>query len=171
MACGGGFGHDVVGHNHVDRRAGGGSERSGRVPAARLAGYNLVLGPEAQPRVTSAPCPTITDVKVLSSPSLVVIDNQPALLEVGNQIFPSPPARRTCSPRQHGRQHDRDAQHRVILKVLPRIHANGVVQLEIEQEISNVVNPDQQTLTPTISQRRIHSTVEVTSGRPCCSEG
>ena len=53
----------------------------------------------------------------------------------------------------------------VILKVLPRIHANGLVQLEIEQEISNVVNPSQQTLTPTISQRRIHSTVAVTSGQ------
>jgi general secretion pathway protein D len=53
----------------------------------------------------------------------------------------------------------------VILKVLPRIHANGTVQLEIEQEISNVVNPNQQTLTPTIAQRRIHSTVLVTSGQ------
>ncbi|MBV9557685.1 MAG: type II secretion system protein GspD, partial [Pseudolabrys sp.] len=53
----------------------------------------------------------------------------------------------------------------VILKVLPHIHANGTVQLEIDQEISNVVNPDQQTLTPTISQRRVHSTVSVVSGQ------
>jgi general secretion pathway protein D len=45
------------------------------------------------------------------------------------------------------------------------VHANGLVQLEIEQEISNVVNPEQQTLTPTISERRIHSTVEVTNGQ------
>ena len=53
----------------------------------------------------------------------------------------------------------------VILKVLPHVHANGTIQLEIEQEISNVVNPNQQTLTPTISQRRVHSTVAVTSGQ------
>jgi general secretion pathway protein D len=53
----------------------------------------------------------------------------------------------------------------VILKVLPHIHANGSIQLEIDQEISNVVNPDQQTLTPTISQRRVHSSVSVTSGQ------
>jgi len=53
----------------------------------------------------------------------------------------------------------------VILKVLPHIHANGSVQLEIDQEISNVVNPDQQTLTPTISQRRVHSSVSVVSGQ------
>jgi general secretion pathway protein D len=56
----------------------------------------------------------------------------------------------------------------VILKVLPHIHANGSIQLEIDQEISNVVNTDQQTqqtLTPTISQRRVHSTVSVVSGQ------
>ena len=53
----------------------------------------------------------------------------------------------------------------VILKVLPHIHANGSIQLEIDQEISNVVNPDQQTLTPTISQRRVHSSVSVQSGQ------
>src|SRR4029077_2166 len=52
----------------------------------------------------------------------------------------------------------------VILKVLPHIHANGSIQLEIDQEISNVVNPDQ-TLTPTISQRRVHSAVSVISGQ------
>ena len=56
----------------------------------------------------------------------------------------------------------------VILKVLPHIHANGSIQLEIDQEISNVVNADQsqqQTLTPTISQRRVHSSVSVISGQ------
>jgi general secretion pathway protein D len=131
-----------------------------------LPGYNLLLGPEGQPRVILSALSTITDVKVLSSPSLVVIDNQPAVLEVGNQIpvststatlltNPNTPVVNTIEMRATG----------VILKVLPHVHANGPVQLEIEQEISNVVNPDQQTLTPTISQRRIHSTVEVTSGQ------
>jgi general secretion pathway protein D len=131
-----------------------------------LPGFNLLLGPEAQPRFILSALSTITDVKVLSSPSLVVIDNQPALLEVGDQIPVSTssatlltssttPTVNTIEMRSTG----------VILKVLPRIHANGTVQLEIEQEISNVVNPNQQTLTPTIAQRRIHSTVLVTSGQ------
>ena len=39
------------------------------------------------------------------------------------------------------------------------------IRLEVDQEISNVVNPDQQTLTPTIAQRRVHSTVSVVSGQ------
>jgi general secretion pathway protein D len=55
----------------------------------------------------------------------------------------------------------------VILKVLPHIHANGTIQMEIEQEVSDVVNSNssQQNLTPTISQRRVHSTIAVTSGQ------
>jgi general secretion pathway protein D len=131
-----------------------------------LPGFNLLLGPEAQPSVILSALSNITDVKVLSSPSLVVIDNQPAVLEVGNQIpvttstatvlsNSSTPVVNTIEMRATG----------VILKVLPHAHANGLVQLEIEQEISYVVNPNEQTLTPTISQRRIHSTVAVTSGQ------
>jgi general secretion pathway protein D len=53
----------------------------------------------------------------------------------------------------------------VILKVLPHVNANGTVQLEVDQEVSSIVNPQQQTLTPTISERRVHSTVGVTSGQ------
>ena len=108
---------------------------------------------------------TITSVKVLSSPSLVVIDNQPAVLEVGDQVPVSTSTTNVLSATNTVVNTIEMVSTGVILKVLPHIHANGVVQLEIEQEISNVVNPDQQTLTPTISQRRIHSTVEVTSGQ------
>jgi general secretion pathway protein D len=52
--------------------------------------------------------------------------------------------------------------------VLPHVSANGSIQLEIDQEVSGVVNANnsnQSTLTPTISQRRIHSTVAVMSGQ------
>ena len=52
----------------------------------------------------------------------------------------------------------------VILKVLPRVHANGSIDLDIEQEISNVANPGV-SLTPTISQRRVRSTISVMSGQ------
>ncbi len=130
-----------------------------------LPGFNLLLGPEAQPRVILSALSSITEVKVLSSPSLVVVDNQPALLEVGDQVPVSTSTTNVLTTTNTIVNTIEMLNTGVILKVLPRIHANGVVQLEIEQEISNVVNPDQQTLTPTISQRRIHSTVEVTSGQ------
>jgi general secretion pathway protein D len=129
-------------------------------------GLNLLLGSAGNPRAIINALQTVTDVKVLSSPSLVALDNQPALLQVGDEIPVSTssatlltssttPTVNTIEMRNTG----------VILKVLPHIHANGSIQLEIDQEISNVVNPDQQTLTPTISQRRVHSSVSVTSGQ------
>jgi general secretion pathway protein D len=129
-------------------------------------GLNLLLGSQAQPRVILNALSTITDVKVLSSPSIVAMDNQPALLQVGDEIpittssatvisNSAAPIVNTIQMRDTG----------VILKVLPHVHSNGAIQLEIDQEISGVVNPDQQTLTPTISQRRVHSTVSVISGQ------
>jgi general secretion pathway protein D len=129
-------------------------------------GANLVLGSATQPRVVLNALSTITDVKVLSSPSVVALDNQPALLEVGNEIpittssatilsNSNTPTVNTIEMRNTG----------VILKVLPHVNSNGTIELEVDQEISAVVNPNQQTLTPTISERRVHSTVAVTSGQ------
>jgi general secretion pathway protein D len=129
-------------------------------------GLNLLLGSESQPRAILNALTTLTDVKVLSSPSLVALDNQPALLQVGDEIpittssaavlaNSAAPIVNTIQMRNTG----------VILKVLPHINANGSILLEVDQEISNVVNQDQPTLTPTIAQRRVHSTVSVTSGQ------
>src|SRR5262249_50086040 len=53
----------------------------------------------------------------------------------------------------------------VILKVIPRVNSNGLVTMDIEQEISAVASQGAQTLTPTISQRRIASTISVYSGQ------
>ena len=130
-------------------------------------GLNLLLGSSGGPRAILNALQTLTDVKVLSSPSLVALNNQPALLQVGDEVpittssaavlsNSTTPIVNTIEMRNTG----------VILKVLPHINANGTIQLEVDQEISNVVNNnDQQTLTPTISQRRVHSTVSVTSGQ------
>jgi general secretion pathway protein D len=129
-------------------------------------GLNVLLGQEGQPGAILNALNSLTEVKVLSSPSLVALDNQPALLQVGDEIpittssatvlaNAAAPIVNTIQMRNTG----------VILKVLPHINANGAIQLEIDQEISSVVNPGQPTLTPTISQRRVHSTVSVTSGQ------
>jgi general secretion pathway protein D len=129
-------------------------------------GFNLLLGSQTSPRVILNALNTVTSVKVLSSPSIVALDNQPALLQVGNEIpittgsatilsNSNTPVVNTIEMRNTG----------VILKVLPHVNANGTIELEVDQEISAVVNPQQQTLTPTISERRVHSTVSVTSGQ------
>ena len=106
-------------------------------------GLNLLLGSENQPRVILNALSNLTDVKVLSSPSIVALDNQPALLQVGDEIpittssaavlsNTSTPIVNTIQMRNTG----------VILKVLSHVDANGSIRLEVDQEISNVVNPD-----------------------------
>src|SRR6185436_11750746 len=46
-----------------------------------------------------------------------------------------------------------------------RINANGNVLLDIEQEISNVAAGSAGSLTPTVSQRRVKSSIAVASGQ------
>ncbi len=49
---------------------------------------------------------------------------------------------------------------------MPRVSVNGNVRLDIEQEISNVVNKDTAgTLTPTVSQRKVKSSISIASGQ------
>jgi general secretion pathway protein D len=133
-----------------------------------IPGFNLVLGPQSQPKIILNALSNLTDVKVLSSPSIVALDNQPALLQVGDEVpittgtatilsSPSTPIVNTIQLYNTG----------VILKVLPHVNTNGSIELEVDQEVSSVVNGSnsQQTLTPTISQRRVHSTVSVMSGQ------
>jgi general secretion pathway protein D len=54
----------------------------------------------------------------------------------------------------------------IILRVVPRVNVNGIVRLDIEQEISNVApTSGGTTLTPTVSQRRVKSSISVASGQ------
>jgi general secretion pathway protein D len=138
------------------------------VPALQqtLPGFNAVLGNAGLPRVVLSALSSVTDVKVLSSPSIVVMDNQPALLQVGDEVPITTSSATVLSNSSTPIVNTIQMQNTgVILKVLPHVNANGTVQLEVDQEVSQVVNPSQQTLTPTISERRIHSTVAVTSGQ------
>jgi len=131
-----------------------------------IPGGNLVLGSDQDPRLVINALRQLTDVNVLSSPALVVLDNQQALLQVGDEVpiatrsavdvtVPNAPIVNNIEMRNTG----------VILKVTPRVNANGVVTLDIIQEISNVVKSDAQTLTPTISQRKVQSSIAVASGQ------
>lgn len=136
--------------------------------AKRIApGFNLLLGPEKDPRFILDALRTLTDVKVLSTPSVVVVDNQFATLLVGDQV---PITTRTAvgvdtatAPLVSNIEYRNTG---VILKVAPRINANGNILLEIEQEISNVAaGAGANSLTPTVSQRKIKSTIAVGTGQ------
>ena len=110
---------------------------------------------------------SITNVSVISAPKLLVTNNQPALLQVGDQVpiatqsaistlDPNAPIINTIQFRDTG----------VILEVTPRINRSGAVNLEVTQEVSDVAKTTTSGIdSPTIQQRRISSNVLVADGQ------
>jgi general secretion pathway protein D len=134
-----------------------------------LPGFNLLVGAENSPRVILDALHNITTVKVLSNPSLVVLDNQPATLQVGDQV-PFSTGTATVLTANNTVVSTIDYKNTgIILRVLPRANSNGNVVLDIEQEISNIAAGSSSgsgpNLTPTISQRRVKSSISVASGQ------
>ena len=60
----------------------------------------------------------------------------------------------------------------VILKITPRVNASGLVLLDVDQEVSNVSTTTSSSLnTPTISQRRVNSSIAVADGQTVALAG
>lgn len=130
-----------------------------------LPGFNILVGAENSPRVILDALHSVTGVKVLSNPSLVVLDNQPATLQVGDQV-PFSTGTATVLTANNTVVNTIDYKNTgIILRVLPRANASGNVVLDIEQEISSVAAGSAGSLTPTISQRRVKSSISIASGQ------
>ena len=136
-----------------------------------LPGFNLLLGPKADPIAILSALRAITDVKLVSSPSLMVLDNQIATLQVGDEVPITTRSASTLDPTglTNSATVINNIDYRntgVILRVVPRVNANGNIQLDVEQEISNIKNnSNSETLTPTVSQRKLKSSIAVASGQ------
>lgn len=131
-------------------------------------GFNYILG-STNANVVLNLLSSITNVHVVSSPELLVLDHQTASLLVGNQV-PIPTAQvqstvTTGAPIVNTIQY---VDTGVILKVSPRVNASGLITLDVGQEVSSVANANTTAATnslgPTISQRRIQSTITVQDG-------
>lgn len=136
-------------------------------------GFNFLVGSAQTPRAVLNALHAITDVKVLSNPSVVVIDNQIATLQVGDEI-PIQTGSATVLTGSNTIANTTDYRSTgIILRVVPRINANGNVRLDVEQEISNPVSNSSSgssssstnSLTPTVSTRKVRSSVAVASGQ------
>jgi general secretion pathway protein D len=111
----------------------------------------------------------VTQVNVLSSPQLMVMDNHPARLQVGalvpyltqtgqSTLVSGAPIVNSIDYRETG----------VITEVTPRVNSGGLVTLDIAQEVSNVDNGAAQTQginSPTFFERSIRSRVVVQDGQ------
>lgn len=106
-----------------------------------------------------------TNVKVVSAPKLLVLNNQTAALQVGDQV---PISTGSATNLTNSNSIVNTIEYRdtgVILKITPRVNASGVIQLDVSQEVSDISTaaPSAQTQqqSPTISTRRIATTVAV----------
>ncbi len=103
---------------------------------------------------------------VISSPKLVTLNNHEADLQVGDEVpiitQSSVSTTTTDSPIVNSVQMQSTG---VILSVTPRVNKNGLVQLDISQEVSNSVPTTTSGIdSPTIQQRKLSTTVEVKNG-------
>jgi len=109
---------------------------------------------------------SLTELNVISSPHLMVLDNQTARLQVGDQVPVI--TQRSQSTTVANAPVINSVEYRdtgVTLDVTPRVNASGLVTLEITQEVSDVVTTTTSQIdSPTFRQRKILSTVAVKSG-------
>lgn len=111
-----------------------------------------------------------TKINVISAPKLLVLNNQTAALQVGDQVpvatqsavgvvNPDSPIVNSIEYRDTG----------VILKITPRVNAGGLVLLDVAQEVSAVSTATATTSaennSPTISTRRISTSIAVQDGQ------
>ena len=109
---------------------------------------------------------TTSDVEIVSSPRMLVLNNETARLQIGDQVpiitqsavsvtDPGAPVVNSTSYRDTG----------VILTVTPRVRAGGMVEIEVSQEVSGVSETTTSTIdSPTISQRSLESILAVPDG-------
>lgn len=128
-------------------------------------GFNFLVGSATQPNVILDALHTVTSVKVLSNPSLVVVNNQKATLQVGD-VVPVSTGSATVLTTSNTVVNTIDYRNTgIILNVSPRISVNGTVRLDVEQEISNVSTATAASLTPTVSERKVKSSISVANGQ------
>ncbi|WP_162140577.1 type II secretion system secretin GspD [Elioraea tepidiphila] len=148
------------------------SEAATGLVDSRFPGFSLLLGGSDLRAVLNA-LEAVTRVNVVSSPKLLVTNNQTASLQVGDQVpvatqsavsilNPGAPIVNTIQFRDTG----------VILRVTPRANETGFVRLDISQEISDVVRTTSSGIdSPTIQQRKFASSVSVASGETIALAG
>lgn len=108
-----------------------------------------------------------TNVQVLSSPSVMVLDNNSATINVGDDI--PVPTRQSNSNIDPSAPTVNEIEYRttgILLEISPRINEGGLVTLDVKQEVSDAVSTQTSGIdAPTIQQRTINSTVAIQSGQ------
>jgi general secretion pathway protein D len=109
---------------------------------------------------------TVTHVDVLSAPEVLVLNNQTAKLDVGDQVpivtSTATSTIDTNAPEVNSVQY---LSTGVILQVTPRVNKGGMVMMDIDQQVAEPQTTTTSSInSPTIQQREIASSVSVADG-------
>jgi general secretion pathway protein D len=110
----------------------------------------------------------VTQVKVLSAPRLLVLDNEPAHLQVGQEVpiltGTATSTLTTGAPIVNSIDYHSTG---VIMQVTPRVNSDGLVTLDLAQEVSDVAPPAANTATgsPTFNDRIVRTRLAVQDGQ------
>jgi general secretion pathway protein D len=111
---------------------------------------------------------SVTRVNVLSSPELMVLDGQPASLQVGDLVpYLSQTSQSTLSANAPIVNSIEYRETGVILQVTPHVGTDGMVTLDVAQEVSGVQpeNTTEGINSPTFSERAVTSRVSIQDGQ------
>lgn len=163
------FNHENGGDNNI---SGGGNllETFAAVAAGSVSGglgYSFISKSKDIQAILQAEA-TKGNVNIISSPSIMVLNNQEASIQVADEksLISSSSTNTNSSTTDSSGVITTNIQQRkagVTVRVKPRVNANGLVIMEIEQSVENFIdgatngNPD-------ISTREISSTIAVQSG-------
>ena len=164
-----GAGGNIFGLNqNVNNFVNGGSA-SGAVPIAPAPGLNLGLisrfnGTYAMSALVRA-LQTASGTNILSTPNLITLDNEEARIIVGQNVpiltgsYSTTGSTSTVTPFQTYVRQDVG----ILLRVRPQISDNGIVKMQIYQEVSSVAA--QTTAGIVLNKRNIESNVLVDDGQ------
>ena len=131
--------------------------------ASVLPGFSYVFTNGSSIKIILSAIASKTHVEVISSPKLLVLNNQTASLQVGDRVPVI--TQQAVSTVTTGAPLVNSVQYQdtgVILKLTPRVNRGGLVMLDITQEVSDVSPTTTSGIdSPTIHERKINSSVAI----------
>ncbi len=107
---------------------------------------------------------TTTDVKTIAAPSMVVLNNREANINVGDQIPVNSPVFNTGTGSNLSTSRVQFRDTGVILNVVPRVNPGGMVFMEVQQEFSQPSSEPDPNGNVSIARRSIDTEIAVQSG-------
>lgn len=136
----------------------------GAVGLSAVTGFSYVIRSSGDIRFVLNALASDSRLNIISSPSLMVLNHQEASIQVGDQVPITTQQQQATATDSNIINNIEFRDTGILLNVRPRVNANGLVVMEVEQEVSDVAPKSANSLTPTIQQRKINSTVAVQSG-------